>query len=301
MNFSGKFKDFINNDPSGILSLSVFLDNMKNSYGGVGANIGYTLALLGEKPILLGSIGKEASEYLQRLSSVGLNTSHIYISQLATASFNVITDKENNQVGGFYPGAMFDSESLTLEKWKKDNVFIVISPHCPQAMKRQVNECLNYNLPFCYDIGQQVANTSAEDLKFCLANPEILILNEFELDTLRQKVGESPGSLKARIPIVITTLGENGSVIEGKEVSSTIKIPGIKTQKVVDPTGAGDAYRGGFLYGYVRGWDLLTCGRMGTQAAVYAVENQGTQEHVFTKEEFICKYKDSFGEDLLLL
>lgn len=301
MNFTGKYKDLLKLGKTDAMSISVFLAGMKNAHGGVGANIAYTLALLGDKPILLGSMGREAGEYFQKLTSLGIDTSNIYLSELPTASFNVITDEDNNQIGGFYPGAMFDSESLTLDKWKGDKALVVIAPHDPKVMRRQIEECALYKLPMCYDIGQQVVNTSVEDLKYGLSCTHILILNEFELSALSQKVGESAESLKLRIPIVITTLGENGSLIEGKDVSAKIKIMAVKPNGVADPTGAGDAFRGGFFYGYIRGWDLEKCGQMGAVAASFAIEKHGTQEHQFTKDEFKDRCRSCFGKNLLLV
>lgn len=300
MSFSGRYKDLLSLGQSDSLSLSVFLSKLENSYGGVGANIAYTMALLGEKPILLGSIGKEARDYLERLSSLGIDTSHLHISDLPTASFNVITDEENNQIGGFYPGAMFDSDNLTLKKWRDKKALVVIAPHDPKAMRRQIEECEKYKLKMCYDIGQQVVNTPVDDLVYGLSQAEILILNEFEMSALCKKIGCTIHSLKSKIPLVITTLGEKGSLIEGKDVASMIKIGIVELPEVLDPTGAGDAYRGGFFSGFIQGLDLKTCAQMGSLAASYAVGKYGTQEHKFTRDEFIKKYEDCFGEKLLL-
>lgn len=301
MNFSGQYKNLLNLTKKDVLSISVFLSNLKNNYGGVGANIAYTLALLGEKPILVGSVGKEATKYMDKLSSLGIDVSNVYKSDLETASFNVITDIANNQIGGFYPGAMFDSESQTLKKWNGKNMLVVVSPHDPKAMRRQIEECSKYKFQMFYDIGQQVLNTSKEDLIFGLSKAEILILNEFEMKALCRKTKNSQASLKTRIPLIITTLGEKGAIIDGKNISKKIKIDALKVDNVVDPTGAGDAFRGGFLYGFIREWDLKTCGQMGAVAASYAIGKHGTQEHLFTKDEYSKKYEDCFGEKLLLI
>lgn len=301
MNFSGKYRDFLNLGKSDVISFSVFLNHLKNMHGGVGANIAYTLALLGEKPVLVGSVGKDAADYLDKLASFGIDISNVHLSDLPTASFNVITDEENNQIGGFYPGAMFDSKTLTLKKWKRNYALVIIAPHDPKAMRRQIEECFLYKLPYCYDIGQQVINTSPEDLLCGLSKAEILILNEFEISALCQRVGKNPQLLKEMVPLVITTLGSKGVVIEGEGVLRPIKIEAVKPKEVVDPTGAGDAFRGGFFYGYMRGWDLETCGKIGVLAATYAIEKHGTQEHIFTREEFTKRFEDCFGEKLLLI
>lgn len=298
MNFAGSYKDLIKPDKIHVLSISVFLKKMADTHGGVAANIAYTLALLGEKPILLGSVGTDAKGYMRRLRAKGVNTRFVHESQLPTAAFNVITDVDDNQVGGFYPGAMFDSQSLSFVSWKGRNVFCVISPHDPTAMRRQVKECVRFNLPYFYDVGQQVSNLDGDDLAAGVKSAHLVIVNDYELAVLCEKAKINPSELKARVPVVITTLGKKGSVIEGKSVPKPIKIKSAKPTQVVDPTGAGDAYRAGFLYGFVRGFDLKVCGQMGAVAAVYAIEKHGTQEHVFTRGEFSKRYEATYSKQL---
>lgn len=301
MSFTGKYKELLSLGKMDAVSISVLLTSMHNSHGGIGANIAYTLALLGETPILVSSVGQEARDYVAKLESLGVDTSSIHVSDLPTASFNVITDSDSNQIGGFYPGAMLDSESLTLEKWKNEEVIVIISAHDPKAMRRQIEECSSYRLPVCFDIGQQIVNTAPQDLAYGVSQAEILILNQFELAVLCKKIGMSPKLLKSKIPLIITTLGEKGSVIEGKNVPKKIKIKAVKPDNIAGPTGAGDAYRAGFFYGYIRGWDLKTCGQMGAVAASFAVAKHGTQEHIFTREEFMEKYRAGFRKNLLLI
>src|SRR5262249_55786672 len=140
-------------------------DSLVDAHGGVGANIVYSLALLGEKPVLLGSVGKDGLLYMEKLASAGVDITHVHESNLPTASFTVITDSDQNQVGGFYPGAMFDSDNLDLKPWKDENPIIVVAPHDPKAMKRQVAECKKWKLRLLYDIGQQVSNLPGEDMR----------------------------------------------------------------------------------------------------------------------------------------
>ncbi len=301
MNFGGRYKDLIDPSKIHILSISVFLKNLVDTYGGVGANICYTLALLGEKPILIGAVGKDAKEYIRSLKNQGIITNGIHLSHLPTASFNVITDSDDNQVGGFFPGAMLDSSALSLKPLIQDRSFFVISPHDPKAMNKQVAECKKYNLRLFYDPGQQVLNSSAKDLYNGINAAELLILNDYELSTLSKRIGVSESSIKQKVPIVVTTLGKKGSIIEGARVKASIAIPTVKPKVLKDPTGAGDAYRAGFLYGYVRNWSLYVCGKMGALAATYAIEYHGTQNHFFTKKSFSNRYKEVFNEKLILL
>lgn len=295
MNFSDRYKDLVKPDKIHMLSVSVFLDNLKDTYGGVAANICYTLALLGENPIMLGSVGRDANEYIKRLSDKGVDTSHLHVSDQPTASFNVITDMDDNQVGGFFPGAMFDSDNQSIEDWKNQDVLITVSPHDPKAMKRQIKECKDFGLRLFYDIGQQVSNASAEDITEGVDAAELLIVNDYEFAVICEKIGRTAEEIVRKIPVVIVTKGREGSVIDGNKVAVPINIPSARPRIVADPTGAGDAFRAGFLYGYTRGLDLEICGKLGSVAAVYAVEKHGTQEHEFTKKEFEDRFTENFG------
>lgn len=298
MNFRGKYHDYINPDKLNSLSISIFLDELHDTRGGVAANIAYSLALLGDEPILLGSIGSDAANYMEKLAHNGVNIRHVHESKLPTASFNVLTDSDQNQVGGFYPGAMFDSDTLSLAPWKDESAIIVISPHDPKAMKRQVDECKKWSLRLCYDVGQQVSNLSGDDMRLGVESAEILILNDYELTVLCQKTGLSPKQVKQLVPVVITTLGSKGSIIEGQEIAERITIGAVQPRTVADPTGAGDAYRSGFLYGFAREWPLKSCGQLGAVCATYAIENIGTQSHRFTMDQVAARYRQAFGETL---
>src|SRR3990172_1163966 len=140
MNFTGKYRDLIQPDKVHVLSIGVLVDKLQHSHGGTGANITYNLALLGEQPILLGAVGPEANDYLQKLEKLGIDVSHVHTSSLPTATFSTLTDSDDNQVGGFYPGAMSDSTTLSLIPWKNQAVLAVISAHDPSAMRQQVEE-----------------------------------------------------------------------------------------------------------------------------------------------------------------
>jgi adenosine kinase len=296
MNFSGRYAEHIKPEKLSSLSISIFLDALKDAHGGVGANIAYTLALLGEEPILLGSVGPDGLLYMEKLAHHGVNITHVFESKLPTATFNVITDGDQNQVGGFYPGAMFDSDHLGLGHWKDASPLVVVSPHDPKSMRRQVNECKEWGLRLCYDIGQQVSNLPGKEMAEGIKAAELLILNDYEMTVLAAKSGIAVEDIKRQVPIVITTLGEKGSVIEGKSIAEPIKIGAAKPKQVADPTGAGDAFRAGFLYGYVREWPLRACARLGAVCGAYAIETMGTQSHEFTLEDVAARYQSNFSE-----
>lgn len=298
MGFGGSYADHISPDNLKSLSVSVFLDSLIDSQGGVGANIAFSLALLGEEPVLLGSAGRDALLYLEKLAHAGVNIAHVYESDLPTASFSVITDGDQNQIGGFYPGAMFDSDSLSLEPWKDYDPIVVVSPHDPKAMRRQVEQCAKWDLRLVYDIGQQVTNLGAEEIAEGLAAAKLLILNEYEIAATAAKVGQSIDDIKRQVPIVITTFGKDGSVIEGHSVKEPIKIGVAVPTKVLDPTGAGDAYRAGFLYGWNRDWSLKESAQLGATCASCAIEQHGTQNHSFDVGKVSDRYLLAFGEKL---
>jgi adenosine kinase len=299
MNFSGSYKDLIKPEKLHVLSVSVLLDKVEETRGGSGANIAYNSARLGERPVLLSSVGKDAADYVKALKSEGVDTSHVHMSDLPTPSFNVMTDSDDNQVGGFYPGAMSDAGGLTLKPWVGKDIVVCVSPHDPDAMRERVRECLEHGFPMVYDPGQQVTNTSAEDLQAGTEAAEILMTNDYEFGVLCERTGITAEAIKERTPIVITTLGKEGSVIEGTKSPSPIAIPIVKAPDFTEPTGAGDAYRAGFLYGYLRKWQLPTCGRLGATVASFAVEHHGTQAPL-TKEAVKKRYQETFNEEIEL-
>ena len=300
MRFDGQYRDYIHTDKLDSLSISIFLQSQVDAHGGVGANIAYTLALLGDSPVLLGSVGADATDYMQKLAGAGVDISHVHTSTLPTAAFNVITDSSSNQVGGFYPGAMFDSTSLSFEPWKSTDTIAVIAPHDPVAMRRQVVECHDLGLRMLYDIGQQVSNTDGDIMVEGIHAATVLIVNDYEMTVLSKKTGMSIDTIKTTVPVVITTLGERGSVIEGRDVPEPINIDVVLPTDVVDPTGAGDAYRAGFMYGYARNWPLKACGQLGATCATYAIESVGTQNHQFTFDEVAGRYNTAFDKSLSL-
>lgn len=267
-------------------SVSLFVDSMERHRGGTGANIAYTMALLGEHPILLGSLSQFDTEYLAHLQSKGVNIDHIHKSKKETSRFDVVTDKENNQFATFYPGAMFDSSALTLVPWKGKSAYAIISAHDPDRMHQQVIECVRHGIPYCFDIGQQTNNSDKRLVLDGINNAHVLIANAHEMETLAKKIGSTIEEMKTHVPIVITTLGKDGARIEGSTVEEPIHIPVAPVTKVVDPTGAGDAWRAGFFVGLKQGHNLATAGRWGAVAASFAIEKNGGQEHNFTMADF---------------
>jgi len=300
MSFRGSYRDIIHPEQLHSLSVSTFLDELVDARGGVGANIVYSLALLGAKPVFVSAVGEDAADYMQDLEAMGIDTSPVFFSKQNTASFNVITDSDQNQVGGFYPGAMFDSDSLTLESWKDSGAIFTVSPQDPRSMERGVEESKKWGLRLFYDPGQQVTNVDGDAMARGIDAAEVLILNEYEIGLMSKKTGVTIQEMKAKVPIVVTTYGKVGSVIEGKNVPEAIKVGIAPAEKVADPTGAGDAYRAGFLYAYARDLPLKTCAQLAAVCASYAIEHIGTQNHHFTLPQVSERYEQAFKESLEL-
>lgn len=298
MGFEGKYRDLITPENIKTLSISPLLNRLEISNGGVAANICYSLALLGDAPVLLGSVGPDASVYMNSLAKAGVDTSHVHFSTVPTASFSVITDSDENQVGGFYPGAMSDSLPLSFKPWKGTGAIVVVGAHDPSGMVRQVAEAKRWNLRMVYDASQQVTSLGKQELLDGVEAAEVLILNDYEMALLSDKTGLSLTQIGRKVPVLITTLGKDGSLIEGASVPEPIRIPIAEPRKVSDPTGAGDAYRSGLLFGLARGWDLAASARLGATVASFAIEYHGTQGHTFTPAEVAERYRTNFDQEL---
>ena len=295
MNFAGHYKDLIQADKLHVLSLSILIDSLTNSRGGTAANIAYSLALLGDQPILLGSVGTDAKDYIGDLAKQGIDTTRIHFSHLPTPTFTVMTDADDNQIGGFYPGAMSDITELSLAPWYGTRALIVISAGDPLGMDQLVKECIKYKLDYVYDVGQQVTNITPKQMKLGVTNAKILFVNDYEFGTILGRSGFTEIELNKMIPLIITTLGLKGTRITGSNNPQTLEIPSIKDVAVIDPTGAGDAYRSGFLYGYLRGLSLQVCAELGSTIAAYTIAKHGTQTHTFTLSEIREKLYINYG------
>lgn len=301
MDFSGRFADRIMPDKIHRISLSFLVDKLSKQFGGTAGNIAYSLKLLGTDPEILSAAGNDFAPYDAFLKKNGISVRHItVIRKLPTGSYFVVTDKEDNQIGSFYTGATRYADSLSVERAagsvKPD--LAVLSATDPKAMTQYVRECRKISLPYLYDPAFQIGTLTGEELRDGITGAEIFIGNDYEIALTEEKLGISHEELIMMVPVTITTLGSKGSVIETRKES--IHITPAKPKKVSDPTGAGDAYRSGFVSGFVRGFDLVTCGQMGSVAAVYTVEKYGTVTHLFTRVEFCRRFRDNYRRDIRL-
>jgi adenosine kinase len=296
MTFPGKFRDNIIPEKLDKISLSFLVDSLTRHRGGIAANIAYTLALLGERPIVFATAGEDFHEYRIWMDSHNMDTRYIKeIKEKFTASFFVNTDLENNQIASFYTGAMADAALLSLKDIPKGEAdYVVIAPNDPTAMRKYTDECVELGLPYLFDPSQQVARNPHADLREGVAGAHAVFCNEYEFDLLQKHTGFTADEIQKKVKLLVVTRGANGASVisEGRAYN----IPIVPADHIADPTGVGDAFRGGFLRGYRLGFDLQVCGQMGALAATYCLEQKGTQNHFFTPEQFIERYRKSFDD-----
>jgi adenosine kinase len=296
MKFPGNFREHILPDKLDCLSLSFLVESLVRQRGGIAPNIAYTLALLGERPRLFATAGEDFVEYRLQLEQLGIDTSGVrIIPNEYTATFFANVDRENAQIASFYPGAMAFAGELSLyELGGLPPDLVMISPNDPVAMVRYPAECKALGIPYIYDPSQQIPRLTDDELRQSLEGALALFVNEYEFYMIQNRTGLSQESLLAITQFAVVTNGAQGSsVYIGGKVYG---IPAIKPERIVDPTGVGDAFRGGFLAGYANGWELEICGQMGSIAATYCLEQQGPQGHHFTPSEFVDRFRLHFDD-----
>lgn len=296
MNFPGDFKEHILEEKVHTLTVSFLVDSMQRMRGGVAGNVAYSLSLLGERPLVVGSVGQDFREYREWMERQGIDASGIVeVEDEYTASCFINTDSENNQIVTFYAGAMGRSAEISLEGMGLGaDDFVVISPTDPEAMARYADECRSLGVPFLFDPGKQTPRLSGDQILAGLTGAAVLISNEYEFDMMARKTGKSQDELISSAKLAVITRGENGSTIY-ENGGEELDIPAAPILEVVDPTGAGDAYLAGLVFGIARGFPLEVTGRMAALAGAYAVEQGGPQEHRYTQADFAERYVNAFG------
>ena len=293
MSFPGKFTEHFLPEHMDRVSLSFLVDTMDKRRGGCAPNIAYTLALLGEKPFLMATAGEDFGEYRQWLDAAGVDTSLVkQVQGKFTASFFCSTDQTNNQIASFYTGAMADAAELSF-RTVKDCGFAIISPNDPGAMVQYAEECRTLGIRYIFDPGQQCARMSGDEPKDGVVGATIVICNDYEFELLRQKTGMGEAEILEQANALIVTKGEHGSSVITK--SGQVDVPSVAPHRIVDPTGVGDAFRGGLLRGLALGLSYDVSARLGSVAATYALEHLGGQSHAYTWAEFKKRYEEHFG------
>jgi adenosine kinase len=304
MTFPGKFLDVVVPDRMNRLSVSFLVDSMRRVRGGVAPNIAYGLAMFGLKPVIMATAGVDALDYARWLAEEGVDTSELHISDdLFTASFFVSTDEAQNQIATFYMGAMARAVDLSFRAFGPGTVSLaVIAPNAPEAMIKYAGECRTLHIPFVFDPSQQVARLSGAEILAGLEGAAVLVANEYEFGVIEKKTGLTEEQVLASVPVLIVTRGDQGSTIRirggGEEEPATHVIPPAKVRgSALDPTGVGDAFRAGLLAARQRGlgWDVA--GRVGSVAAVYALETVGAQPRRYVMDDFLERYRENYGSD----
>jgi adenosine kinase len=296
MFFPGRFSEHILPDQIHQISLSFLVDSMRKQRGGVAPNIAYSLALLGERPTVMATVGEDFAEYRAWLEKVGVDTSAVVeVEGDFTASFFVNTDLDNNQIASFYIGAMAKADTLSFHEIDYKAIDLaVISPNAPAAMVKYARECRQLGIPYIYDPSQQILRLGPEELLEGARGARMLIVNEYEFGLIKNKTALSTEQLLALPEVTIITQGAQGSTIyvDGRALT----VPVVPPSPLVEPTGVGDAYRAGIIKGMLRGYSWETTGRVAALAATYVLEQYGTQSHHYTMEEFVSRYRLVFGD-----
>src|SRR5262245_19557898 len=292
MSFPGKFTDHLLPEHLSRISLSFLVDSMDKRRGGCAPNIAYTLALLGERPLLMATAGEDFSDYRRWLEAAGIDTR--FVRQVAgkfTASFFCSTDQQNNQIASFYTGAMAHAGELSFRDVVNCGLAI-ISPNDPGAMVSYAEECRTLGIRFIFDPGQQCARMSGDELSDGLVGAAILVCNDYEFEILKQKTGFDQPAILNKVETLIITKGEHGSSIVTREGEQ--QVVAVAPRRIVDPTGVGDAFRGGLLKGLAVGLPAHIAAQIGSVAATYALEHLGGTSHAYTFAEFMTRYEKHF-------
>jgi adenosine kinase len=286
MDFPGYFSQHILPEKIHVLNVCFQVNGVKEKFGGTAGNIAYSLTLMGERPLISASVGAlDYHRYFQWLEKKGISTEHIRIvDEEFTASAYITTDRADNQITGFNPGAMKYTSSLDFDKLAPEETLMIISPGNLEDMVRYPRLCKERGIDYIFDPGQSLPMLDSEGLAEAITGCRILISNDYEIDLIAKKVRMGKGDLIERAGAVIVTMGELGSKVLTRDAETAI--PLVRARQVLDPTGAGDSYRGGLMTGLVKGMEIEECARMGSVCASFAVECYGTQEYSFTTDEF---------------
>ncbi|MCZ6508533.1 MAG: carbohydrate kinase family protein [Acidobacteria bacterium] len=297
MTFPGLFKDHIFPDKLDVINISFLVDKMERKRGGCAGNIAYSLALLGEHPRIVATAGNDFEDYRRFLLDQGVDVEAIrIIDDETTACAFITTDQSDSQIQGFYVGAMAHASQLSLKELAGDRAKVcIISPDDPGAISRHCQEAREAALAFFFDPSFQVTHMDGPTLRDCAHGAKALMLNDYEYAVFEDKTSYRGDAVFELVDFVVVTLGAKGSRIL-RPGSPPIEVPPVAVARAVDPTGAGDAFRAGFLAGWVEEFELPVCGRMGSVASAYAVEQYGTQTHAYSRDEFDRRYAENFGE-----
>jgi adenosine kinase len=294
MDFPGKFADHILPDKIHILNVCFTVNGLTEKFGGTAGNIAYSLALLEEQPLILAAAGKDFDRYENWLLKHQLSLQGIRrISEELTAGAYITTDQADNQITGFNPGTMKYPSLFKFDGVNPRKALAIVAPGNLEDMFTYARTYKEKKITYIFDPGQSITALLADQMTEMLTGSGLLISNDYELEMIMRATGLEKAELLLCTGGIITTLGENGSLVCTRD--QEVKIPAARPAQVLDPTGAGDAYRAGLIKGLVTGRSMQDAARLGAVCASYAVECHGTQEHRFSHEEFWSRYHTNFG------
>lgn len=296
MVFQDQFKNHILPDQIHKLSVAFFVPEMRKEFGGTAGNIAYNLKLLEGEPLIMATVGEDFSAYQNWLDKHQLSTKHIKtIPDSFTAQAFITTDLDDNQITAFHPGAMQASHLNSVNDCE-DIALAIIAPDGKDGMFQHARECHEANIPFMFDPGQGLPMFNGEELMHFIDMASYLAVNDYEAQVLQEKTGLSLSQLAEKVNALIVTLGAEGSTIYAD--GQLYAIPSVKPTAIVDPTGCGDAYRAGLLYGIVRKWDWVTCGRLAATMGAIKIASRGGQNHHPSREEIENIYSQALIKEV---
>ena len=293
MVFPDRFKNHLLADQLHILNVCFLTPEMRREYGGCAANIAYNLKLLGGDPLVMATVGEDIDPYLKRLAGLGLSDTNLRrIAGQFTAQAFITTDLDNNQIIAFHPGAMNYAHENRIDASLGAGLAI-IAPDGKDGMLQHARECATAGIPFVFDPGQGLPMFSAGELSEFVRLADYVAVNDYEGKLLEDKTGLSLEQISRSVKALVVTLGARGSLVlaEGQRH----EIPIVKAAEILDPTGCGDAYRAGLLYGIANGWDWPSTGRLGALVGSIKIERRGAQNHEFTTQELKDRFRLEFG------
>jgi adenosine kinase len=293
MQYQGRFADALLADQLHKVNVSFLVPTLRTEFGGCSANIAYNLAMLGGDPLIMATIGQDGGEYLQRFDALGISTRAIRtIDHAYTAQCFVTADLDNNQINAFHPGAMQFAHENNIADAGAVRVAI-IAPDGRGGMLKHAADCADLEVPFMFDPGQQLPMFSGAELIDFIDKATYVAANDYEFDMLMDRTGLTLNEIAGRLEALIVTRGEKGSEIYAG--GERHEIPCVKAQAVVDPTGCGDAFRAGLLYGITNDFDWPTTGRIASILGAIKIAHQGAQNHVFTAGDILERFEQEFG------
>src|SRR3954453_14058919 len=296
MTFDGRFVEQLLPDQLANLSVVFLASDLQVRRGGTGANIAFGMGVLGQRPLLIGSVGADAAEYLTWLADHGVDTSGVRISEtLASPRFTVTTDNDQNQIGAFYPGAMAEAVNIELKPFGELDL-VVVAPNDPGAMLRHSAECRDNGVPFAADPSQTLTFLDGDSIRQLVDGATYLFTNEYEAGLVREKTGWSDEQVLDLVQTRITTHGAGGIVV-ARRGEPVLRVPIAPAEKIAEPTGVGDAFRAGFLSATSWGLALERAGQVGARLATPGVETVGTQEYAFSSARFAERLAAAYGDD----